>query len=448
MSRTIAALATAPGIAGLAVIRVSGEDAVSIVDKAFKGKNKLVNCDSHTIHFGSFYHNDILLDTVTAMIYKSPHSYTGENVVEIGCHGGNYIANQLLSALYDLGCMIPDPGEFTKRAFLNGKLDLTQVEAVSDIIHSTSTKGAITSARQLQGKFTDKLSNLREQLLEAAGLLELELDFSEEDLELIPKNKILTKLTEVENYCLDLINTHKGSTILKSGFQVAIVGFPNAGKSTLFNRFAGKERAIVSEIEGTTRDYIEEYFYLDSIPVKLIDTAGIRNTDNTIEIQGIKLVESVMDQADIIIVLNDSTLALDNSNELFNEVSSKYKNVIEVHNKVDLVNESIPTNRHDKYHISAKDGSGINQLKNRIVELAHDSTDFVSDALINQRHKDLLEQTIRHIELAKDSLNNGMENEIIAIDVRKATKYIGELTGESWNEEVLDKIFSGFCIGK
>ena len=442
MSRTIAALATAPGISGLAVIRLSGEESFKIIDSCFNGKIKIKDCNSHTIHYGTISYEDVIIDTVTVSVFKSPNSYTGEDVIEVGCHGGNYISNQVLSVLYQLGAEIPDPGEFTKRAFLNGKLDLTQVEAVSDMIHSVSSPGASTAARQLQGKFTDRLSELREHLLETAGLLELELDFSEEDLELIPKDKILKKIDEAIDYCKKLVSSYTGSQILSSGYQVAIVGFPNSGKSTLFNALSGKERAIVSNIEGTTRDYIEELFYIDQIPVKLIDTAGLRESSDIIELQGIKLVESVLERADLIIVLNDISKGVSNSDALLNDLTNKYKNIILIQNKSDLAEGS--TN----LEISAKNLTGIDELQKLITESANESISYVSDALINQRHKDLLEKAIYSLTIAKDSLQDGMDNEIISIDIRKATKIIGELTGESWNEEVLDKIFSGFCIGK
>lgn len=441
MSKTIAALATPPGVAGLSVIRLSGDESFNIADRVFKGSRSLKDCKSHSIHYGKIEDGKKLIDTVTASIFKAPNSYTGEDIIEFGCHGGNLIANMILELLYENGAAIPDPGEYTKRAFLNGKLDLAQVEAVSDLIHAVSVPGAANSARQLDGRLTQKMQSLRKELLEIAGLLELELDFAEEDLEFIPPDKITQKINEAKNFCKELISTFKGSEILRNGFNIAIAGYPNSGKSTLFNALADKDRAIVSEIEGTTRDYIEEFIYLENIPAKIIDTAGIRESDDVIEIQGIKLVESVLAKADVILVLNDIVNGANNSDQLFSEIRSKYEQVILVQNKADLTDNP-------QKAISAKTGEGISELKKQLYDIAYNSTKRTSDALINSRHKDLLERTVRDLDKALESLDLEMDNEIIAIDIRSAVKTIGEITGEAWNEEVLDHIFSGFCIGK
>ena len=283
MSRTIAALATAPGIAGLNVVRISGENAISIADKCFDGKSTLAEAKTHTIHYGKFVSDNTLIDTVTASVFKAPNSYTGEDTIEFGCHGGNIIAGQIVDALLEAGAVIPEPGEFTRSAFLNGKLDLTQVEAVADIIHSTSVAGALTSARQLIGEFTLRLKELRHGLIRTAGLLELELDFSEEDIELIDNSLVRERLIESRKYCNELADKFRASEVLRSGFIVAVAGFPNSGKSTLFNKILQKNRAIVSEIEGTTRDYIEEDILLGDIKVRIIDTAGLRETEDIIE---------------------------------------------------------------------------------------------------------------------------------------------------------------------
>jgi tRNA modification GTPase len=448
MSSNIVALATAPGIAGLAVVRISGDEAITITDKLFKGKQLLSDCKSHTIHYGNFYKNNgELLDSVTCSIFKAPNSYTGENTIEIGCHGGVITSNEIIKELIIAGAVTPTPGEFTKRAFLNGKLDLTQVEAVADLIHSVSIKGSATAAKQLDGNFQSKLKSFRKTLLKIAGLLELELDFSEEDLELVPKKDILLQIDQAKTFCNDLINTFTGSNILRSGYQVAVVGFPNSGKSTLFNTLAEKNRAIVSEIAGTTRDYIEEYIYLKNIPFKLVDTAGLRESNDVIEIQGIKLVESILEQSQLILVLNDISDGINNSNELYYKIKSKYPNTLLIQNKIDLTELNILSTFED-IAISAKDNIGIDKLKSILLENAENSIERVNDALINQRQKSLLEQIVVHLENAEESINIEMENEVIAIDLRSAIKIIGEITGEAWNEEILDAIFSDFCIGK
>jgi len=444
MACNIVALATAPGLSGLAVVRISGDDAITITDKLFRGKKALSECKSHTIHYGNFYRNNgDLLDSVTCSIFKAPNSYTGENTIEIGCHGGMIISNEIIKELIIAGATTPNPGEFTKRAFLNGKLDLTQVEAVADLIHSVSIRGSATAAKQLEGNFQQRLKDFRKSLLKIAGLLELELDFSEEDLELVPKKDIIFKINEAKAFCEDLINSFTGSNILRSGFQVAVVGFPNSGKSTLFNTLSEKNRAIVSDIAGTTRDYIEEYIYLKNIPFKLVDTAGLRESEDVIEIQGIQLVEKILEQSELVLILNDISNGITNSDELFEKIKLKNKNVLLIQNKIDLTDLKV-----DGISISAKDNIGIDKLKNILIENAENSIVRVNDALINQRQKSLLEQIIVNLDNATESLNLEMENEVIAIDLRTAIKIIGEITGEAWNEEILDAIFSDFCIGK
>lgn len=445
MSRTIAALATAPGIAGLNVVRISGENAISIADKCFNGKSTLADAKSHTIHYGKFLNEGTLIDTVTASIFKSPNSYTGDDTVEFGCHGGNIVANQIVEALLAKGAVMPEPGEFTRTAFLNGKLDLTQVEAVADIIHSTSVAGALTSARQLIGEFTQRLKELRHNLIRTAGLLELELDFSEEDIELIDNSLVRERLVESQKYCNELADKFRVSEVLRSGFIVAVAGFPNSGKSTLFNKILQKNRAIVSDIEGTTRDYIEEDILLGDIKVRLIDTAGLRETEDIIEIAGIKLVESVLEQSNLVIVLNDASRGVAQSDELYRTLKQKYPNseFTLVQNKSDLIKS-----KSEGIFISAKTGEGVEKITDKIRLIAKSSVDRINDVLINKRHADLLRRTSNEIQRGIDAIDANMQNEIIAIDIRNATNTLGEITGDRWNEEVLAEIFSGFCIGK
>ncbi len=445
MSRTIAALATAPGIAGLNVVRISGKEAISIADKCFVGKTTLADANSHTIHYGNFKSEETLIDTVTASIFKAPNSYTGEDTIEFGCHGGNIVAGQIVDALLVAGAVMPEPGEFTRTAFLNGKLDLTQVEAVADIIHSTSVAGALTSARQLIGEFTQRLKDLRHGLIRTAGLLELELDFSEEDIELIDNSEVRARLVESQIYCNELAEKFRASEVLRSGFVVAVAGFPNSGKSTLFNKILQKNRAIVSEIEGTTRDYIEEDVLLGDIKVRLIDTAGLRETEDIIEIAGIKLVESVLEQSNLVLVLNDASKGFDQSDELFNSLKEKYPNseFMLVQNKSDLLDSTA-----DGVFVSAKTGDGVENITDKIKSASKNSIDRINDVLINKRHADLLRRTSSEIQRGIDAIDANMQNEIIAIDIRNATNTLGEITGDRWNEEVLAEIFSGFCIGK
>lgn len=453
MSRTIAALATPPGISGLSVIRISGDETIKIMDLVFKGKKTIAEAKSHTILYGKILqveNNQIerIIDTVTISIFKSPNSYTGEDVIEIGCHGSIVVVREILDLLYKNGAYPAEAGEFTKRAFINGKLDLLQVEAVADLIHSISTPSAQTSIRQLEGDFTIRLREFRKNLIDIASLLELELDFSEEDIELIDRDFIRNRLNNAKEFCNNLIEFKRTSEILRSGYYVSIVGYPNSGKSTLFNTLLNKNRAIVSEIAGTTRDYLEEYLYINEIAIKLFDTAGLRDTEDTIEIMGIKLVESIIKQSNLLFLLNDITESETYSDNLLSELKSKFPDteIIVIQNKIDNL-EKIE-NKDETIYISAKNNIGIYELKSLIYNKAISELDSITDVLINQRHYDLLKVTIENIERALISLDEYTENEIIAIDIRNAYTTIGEITGENYNEEIINNIFGAFCIGK
>lgn len=446
--KTIAALATAQGIGGLSVIRVSGDESITITDKIFKAKISIAEMQSHTIQYGKICDENTIIDTVTISLFKAPNSYTGETVVEIGSHGGIVVSSLILELLYKNGAFPAEPGEFTKRAFINNKLDLVQVEAVADLIHSLSYPSAKTAARQLSGNFSKRLKTFRSQLVEICSLLEIELDFLDDELEFAPKDNILLKLDNAIEYCTDLVNSHKSSQILRSGFKVAIIGFPNSGKSTLFNSLLKKKRSIVSEIAGTTRDYIEESILVNGLPIKLIDTAGIRDTDNTIEIQGIALVDEVVSQADLIIILNDASQGLDFSDSLYNDIKEKYPlpYYLILQNKIDKANfEDSDTNQ---IFISAKKEIGIDTLLNKISDIYKQSLNSNEDIILNQRHVDILSRTVVQLHSAKTAILSGYDNEIITIDIKSAANILGELTGESFSEDVLNSIFSRFCIGK
>jgi len=452
--RTITALATPPGISGIAVVRISGDKTIEIVDQSFKTRVVQNPYGTHSVLFGKFYNGDVLLDTVLVTTFRKPNSYTGEDVIEISCHGGYLVAGEIINTLIKNGAVLAEPGEFTKRAFLNGKLDLTQVEAVADIIHSSSVQGTHTSARQLSGEFTKRLKELRKQLVEIAGLLELELDFADEDVELLNKDDIISKIQSAQNYCKELADSYKSAEILRSGYFVGIAGYPNAGKSRLFNALLQRKRAIVSEIPGTTRDYLEENIMLGGIIVRLIDTAGIRDTKDIIEIEGIKMVESVLEQSNMILVLNDISISEDHSDKLYKELKSKYpeSKVLLVQNKIDLINcrDRSETCLYEQIclNISAKMGDGIKDLKAEIEQSAKLNTERIEDVLVNQRQSGLLNQSAMDLENALQSLNAGLSNEIIAIDIRNSAQKLGEITGESWSEEVLNTVFGQFCIGK
>ncbi len=448
MPDTITALASAPGTAGISVVRISGPDAIAIADKYFLGKAKLSNAKTHTIHFGEFVHNDKLIDTVTASVFIAPQSYTGEDIVEISSHGSMIVVDEILHALTEGGARLADAGEFTKRAFINGKLDLMQVEAVADIIHSSSVKGVQTSARQLAGKFTPRLSELRKKLIDIASLLELELDFADEDIEFLSREQVIERMEETRTYCRSLALSFKSAEILRSGYFVGIAGYPNSGKSTLFNTLLERDRAIVSEIPGTTRDYLEETIILNGISVRIIDTAGLRDTKDIIEIEGIKFVESVLEQSNLIIVLNDISRSENYSDELLKQIENRFPGheIVLVHNKTDKAKNI--EKKPDTIYISAKYGEAIEDLKNFLAKRAKESTERINDVLINQRHASLLGQVVSALDSAIEANKAGLDNTVISIDIRRATKALGEITGEIWSEEVLNNIFSRFCIGK
>ncbi|MES2764948.1 MAG: tRNA uridine-5-carboxymethylaminomethyl(34) synthesis GTPase MnmE [Bacteroidota bacterium] len=449
---TICALATPPGIGGLAVVRISGPEAISIADLCFKGKFILKNADSHTIHYGKFYDDDIFIDTVTASVFKNPHSYTGENTIEFGCHGGHVISQNIINALLKNGARYAEPGEFTKLAFLNGKLDLTQVEAVADIIHAQSTPASFISARQLAGGLSKRFEDLLQKLIKITSLLELELDFSEEDVEFVDKAQLLKDLEEVLKFCRELSDSYRSSQILRSGFFVTLVGYPNSGKSSLFNKLINRTRSIVSDIPGTTRDYLEESLVRDGISFKIHDTAGVRETEDTIELQGIEFIESLILQSNLVLVINDSSIDPTSSINFLKELKQKYPHseYVYIHNKTDLIPNGIIFGN-DKilsFKTSIYDGNSINEVLKHISASAKLAMGNQQFGLINERHAHLLEKIASHITLSIDSLKNKQSNEFIAFDLHQAISLIGEITGKTYSEDVLNSIFSGFCIGR
>ncbi len=448
MADTIVALATPPGVSGIAVIRLSGDNAIDIASSCFQGKVDLKNSPTHRIYYGRFIYNSKFIDDITLSIFRNPNSYTGEDVIEISCHGGMIIYNEIIKALIHNGARLAQPGEYTKRAFLNGKMDLLQAEAVADIINSTSYISEQTSARQLFGEFTSEINRFRKELIDIASLLEIELDFADEDLEFVPRTRIRNQINEIIKFAQSLIESYKSAQILRSGYFVAIVGYPNSGKSTLFNTLLKRNRAIVSEIPGTTRDYLEEFIYLDGLPIKLIDTAGIRETSDIIEIEGIRLAESILSQSNLILVLNDSEISFHNSDKLYEELQNHYKNskLVLIQNKIDKIGKI--DNQNDSIHISAKIGTGIDELNQFILSEALESINREQDILLNMRHYTILEKVKENLMSALASIDNNLENEFIAIDIRSAIKQLGELTGEIYNEDILNNIFSQFCIGK
>lgn len=446
---TIVALATPPGVSGIAVIRLSGSKSIEIIDKVFKGKSKIEEVKSHTIHYGKIMNENELIDFVTISVFKSPKSYTGEDVIEISCHGGISVIEEIIEILILAGANPAKAGEFTERAFLNGKLDLTQIEAVADIIHSQSKISRASAARQLSGNLSKRMNELKDILINAASSLELGFDFAEEDIELISKEKLINNIEYVLKYSSELSNDFYTSQIIKDGFHIAIAGKPNAGKSTLFNTILKKERSIVSHIEGTTRDYIEESILINDIVIRFYDTAGLRETKDSIEIEGIKFSEQILNNANMIILINDSTKGIDDSRIIYNQLLEKYseKPLLHIQNKIDISN--IHT---DEMVLSAKLGIGIDALKQHIYNSAKTSINRITDLTINKRISELLKEIVVFLQKAINSANseeNISHLEIaIAYDIRNAIHKFQEITGERYNEDILNNIFQNFCIGK
>jgi tRNA modification GTPase len=364
------------------------------------------------------------------------------------------VAEAIVEALIAAGARLAEPGEFTRRAFLNGKLDLVQVEAIADLIYATSVPGARLAARQLVGGLTNRLRQLRQQLIETAAYLELELDFAEEDLEFVPREQLLSQLEKAQQWCQQLADSYRAAEILRSGFFVGCVGYPNAGKSSLFNALLQRQRAIVSPLPGTTRDYLEESLFIQGIRIHLVDTAGLRQTEDIVELQGITLAEQVVRQCNLLLVVNDVTEGVEHSLELLQELRERFPDTLYayVQNKVDLLTEiPLDTNSLGEvpvFWVSAVRGDGVDGLRRWLGEQARRSSELGVDALVNARQADVLRQVAQALEAARHALLGGLSGEFVAADLRHAVQLLSELTGDTWREEVLNTIFARFCIGK
>ncbi len=450
VSDTICALATPHGVAGLAVVRVSGSDAIGLCDAFFRGSDSLAATPGYTIRYGWWLYGSERIDSVTASVFRSPHSYTGEDVVEIGCHGGPFTSQLIIERLIEAGARLANPGEFTRRAFINQKLDLTQAEAVADIIHAQSAVGAQTAARQLVGGFTQRVKGLRSRLLDVIGLLELELDFSEEDVEFVDRSKLADLLSELVAEVNLLASSVHSAEILRSGFHVAVVGYPNAGKSSLFNALLQRSRAIVSDVAGTTRDYLQETIYADGYAIHLSDTAGLRLTEDNIELQGISLTRSVIDQSDAILVVNDVAAGIGLSDALVRDLATHYPDraMLVVQNKCDVLSSPVETRSESEIVCSAKTGEGVAAVRNALVGFVQQQTVHSTDVLVNARQALLLRSISASLSSAQRSLTDGQSQDVLAVDIRDAIRLLGDISGETWNPDVLDTVFSRFCIGK
>lgn len=450
---TIVALATPQGVGAIGVIRVSGENAITVIDELFPSK-KLQQQATHTLHVGMLKNDDELLDEVVLSIYKAPKSYTGENVIEISCHGSTFIQEKIIQSIVAKGCRMAKPGEFTQRAFLNGKLDLTQAEAVADIIASNTEASRNTALKNIRGGFSTALANLREQLIKFSALIELELDFAEEDVAFADRTQLKNLIEELAQSTHQLLNSFDLGNVIKNGVQVAIIGKPNAGKSTLLNALLNENRAIVSDIAGTTRDTIEEILNIDGVLFRLIDTAGIRtHTADEIESMGVERSLQKMQQADVVLYLFDvNEMTVEELQTIVQEFDKQTLQYLLVANKIDTFN----ANKQQDFqsflqvqYIAAKNNLHIDELKNQLLKIAVKG-DINTEATVitNARHHDALQKLATSLKEVQVGLSENVQSDFLALDIRQCLHYLGEITGEITNEDQLDYIFSKFCIGK
>mgnify|MGYP002833871662 FL=1 len=444
---TICALATGGGISAIALIRISGKETINIVNKIFS--KDLSKKETHTVHFGNIIDNKNIIDEVVITLFHKNQSFTGEETVEISCHGSKYIQNKILELLINNGVRMANPGEYTMRAFQNGKLDLSQAESVADLIEAESEAAHKTAIQHLRGGFSKKLKLLRQKLIDFASLIELELDFSEEDVEFADRTQLNKLLEELKTEISSLINSFKIGNVIKNGIPVAILGAPNVGKSTLLNRLLNEEKAIVSDIAGTTRDSIEDEIIIKGYNFRFIDTAGIRKTEDTIENLGIDRAISHAKKSSIIIYLLDASENIDNQISNINNLTKKDQSkIIKVVNKIDLNNE-IKSINNGCLHISAKDNIGIDELKNKIFDFTNiNALDNNNTIVTNQRHYEQLKKTLNELEIVIEGLDNELSSDLLAINIKQSLFHLGLITGEVSTDDLLSNIFGKFCIGK
>lgn len=454
---TIAAAATAMSSAGIGIIRISGKDAFTILDRIFRSKNpekKILEQPSYTIHYGMIYDGEELLDEVIVLLMKAPHSYTAEDTVEIDCHGGILVMRRILETVLKQGARSAEPGEFTKRAFLNGRIDLSQAEAVMDVIQAKNQMALQSSVSQLKGAVSEKIRCFREQLLYETAFLESALD-DPEHISLDGYGERLFKIVKEINLKLeDLINTFENGRIVKEGIKTVILGKPNAGKSSLLNALLGEERAIVTDIAGTTRDILEEQLYLDGVTLNILDTAGIRRTEDKVEQIGVSRAKEQADAADLILYVVDSSCGLNENDEEILELLQEKKGIILL-NKSDL--EAVVTEEmirektdHPVISISAKNGLGLKELEETIRELFFQGRVSFNDELVitNVRHKAALEEARKSLLMVENSIELGMPEDFYTIDLMGAYSSLGLILGEEMGEDLVQEIFSKFCMGK
>jgi tRNA modification GTPase len=465
---TIVALATPSGAGAVAIIRMSGKDAITIASEVFQsvsGKD-ISKQKTHTIHLGTIVDGTKIYDQVLVSIFKNPNSYTGEDVIEISCHGSTFIQQQIIQLLLRKGCRMAQAGEFTLRSFLNGKMDLSQAEAVADLISSDNEASHQIAMQQMRGGFSSEIAKLREELLNFASLIELELDFAEEDVEFADRTQFHDLLNRIEFVLKRLIDSFAVGNVIKNGIPVAIVGEPNVGKSTLLNALLNEERAIVSDIAGTTRDTIEDELVIDGIGFRFIDTAGIRETKDVVESIGIKKTFEKIEQAQVVLYILDGSWmmeagSLETVKIEIEKIINQFplKPLVIVLNKVDklskeqllnFTNQLTDNSKSTKLvAISAKDKTGIDDLKNQLLSFVNTGALRNNETIVtNTRHYDSLLKALEEIQKVKFGLQSNLPSDLMAIDIRQALYYFGEITGEVTNDELLGNIFANFCIGK
>ena len=459
---TIIALATPAGVGAISVIRLSGENAIHFVEANFKSirKNKsLLNQKTHTIHLGHIIENNIILDEVLVSVFKNPNSYTGENVVEISCHGSSFIQQEIIQLFLKKGCRMADNGEFTMRAFLNGKMDLSQAEAVADVIASNSAASHQMAIQQMRGGITNELKELRVQLLDFAALIELELDFSGEDVEFADRAKFRELVAKITFVLKRLIDSFSFGNAMKNGIPVAIIGEPNVGKSTLLNSILNEEKAIVSDIAGTTRDAIEDEIIIDGVAFRFIDTAGIRETKDIIESIGIKKAYEKADNAQLIIFLIDANKFDKNKNQFLAEIEiikTRFPNkrVLVIANKIDTLSTAETTTLQSEIEnlilLSAKNKTGIETLKSELTSLVNIGALSNNETIVtNSRHFEALTNALMAISSVQEGIDLEISTDLFSIDIRECLRHLGNITGEyDVDKDILGHIFGNFCIGK